>query len=70
MVMVMVMVLTSSKTFSLAFLTRSLGETVSRHPPQRGPYNLKFHDDGNDCDDFQQIGGIKNIPYTTLAIHL
>ena len=28
-------------TFSLAFLTRSLGETVSRHPPHRGPYSLQ-----------------------------
>ena len=28
-------------TLSLAFLTRSLGEMPSRHPPHLGPYNLQ-----------------------------
>ena len=36
------MIMMSMRTFSLAFLTRSLGETVSRQPPQRGPYNLSI----------------------------
>ena len=40
MMILTMIIIDVKRTFSLAFLTRSLGETVSRQPPHRGPYNL------------------------------